>query len=98
MKLEDNGRASWPIRGCALPFRTAEAHLKGQTIEEKVVIAGARAPRRALLREQYLRGAEIYSRDGHCSTCHQPDGLGLQAGGFPPLAGVALGATTTRTG
>ncbi len=33
-----------------------------------------------------MRGAEIYGREGHCSTCHQPDGLGLQASGFPPLA------------
>ncbi len=67
------------------PFRTAEAHLKGQTIEEKVTIE---VPEHlaAAAREQFLRGAEIYSRDGHCSTCHQPDGQGLQAGGFPPLA------------
>ena len=25
-------------------------------------------------------------RDGHCNTCHQPNGLGLKASGFPPLA------------
>src|SRR5699024_1873457 len=30
----------------------------------------------------------IYSRDGYCSTCHQPDGEGLLASGFPPLAGT----------
>ena len=67
------------------PFRTAEAHLKGQTIEEKVVIEIPEHLASAA-HEQYLRGAEIYARDGHCSTCHQPDGLGLTAGGFPPLA------------
>lgn len=31
-------------------------------------------------------GKEIYSRDGYCSTCHQPDGKGLESAGFPPLA------------
>ena len=67
------------------PFRTAEAHLEGQSIEAKIVVE---VPEHMTgdAQEQYLRGAEIYSRDGHCSTCHQPDGLGLMAGGFPPLA------------
>ena len=36
---------------------------------------------------QFLAGKEIYMRDGHCSTCHQPDGKGLEAAGFPPLSG-----------
>lgn len=67
------------------PFQTAEAHLRGQTIEEKIVIE-IPSHLAESAHEQYLRGAEIYARDGHCSTCHQPDGLGLQAGGFPPLA------------
>ena len=31
-------------------------------------------------------GAEVFSRDGHCATCHQHDGLGLTASQFPPLA------------
>jgi mono/diheme cytochrome c family protein/glucose/arabinose dehydrogenase len=30
-------------------------------------------------------GKEIYSRDGYCSTCHQPNGAGLESSGFPPL-------------
>ncbi len=70
------------------PFRTARAHLEGQSIVEEVVIdvpehlAGS-------AREQYLRGAEVYARDGHCATCHQPDGKGLFASGFPPLAGTS---------
>jgi len=67
------------------PFRTAEAHLEGQSREQKVELV-VPAHLAASAREGFLRGAEIYSRDGHCSTCHQPDGLGLDAGGFPPLA------------
>jgi mono/diheme cytochrome c family protein len=33
-------------------------------------------------------GKAIYSREGFCITCHQPDGKGLTASGFPPLAGT----------
>lgn len=36
----------------------------------------------------FLKGAAIYEREGHCGTCHQPDGKGLPASGFPPLAGT----------
>ena len=38
--------------------------------------------------DQYVRGAEIYAREGHCGTCHQPDGKGLPDAGFPPVAGT----------
>jgi mono/diheme cytochrome c family protein/glucose/arabinose dehydrogenase len=31
-------------------------------------------------------GKEIFEKDGYCATCHQPDGKGLEAAGFPPLA------------
>ncbi|MEE2641484.1 MAG: PVC-type heme-binding CxxCH protein [Planctomycetota bacterium] len=37
-------------------------------------------------RELFEKGAEVFSRDGHCATCHQHDGLGLTASQFPPLA------------
>ena len=36
--------------------------------------------------KQYVRGAEVYAREAHCGTCHQPDGKGLPESGFPPLA------------
>jgi putative heme-binding domain-containing protein len=66
------------------PFKTARAHLSGRTLKVEVIV---QVPEHlaAVNHDQYLRGAEIYSRDGHCSTCHQPDGLGLPAAGFPPL-------------
>ena len=35
----------------------------------------------------YIKGHEIYGRDGFCGTCHQEDGNGLPAAHFPPLAG-----------
>jgi mono/diheme cytochrome c family protein len=37
-------------------------------------------------KELYLKGAEVYSREGHCITCHQENGLGLPAASFPPIA------------
>jgi mono/diheme cytochrome c family protein len=36
--------------------------------------------------EIYQKGRELYSKEGFCATCHQPDGRGVQASGFPPLA------------
>lgn len=36
----------------------------------------------------YILGAEIYSREAHCGTCHQANGKGLPAANFPPLAGT----------
>jgi mono/diheme cytochrome c family protein/glucose/arabinose dehydrogenase/lysophospholipase L1-like esterase len=39
-------------------------------------------------RALFVKGAEVYAREGHCGTCHQPDGNGLPAAGFPPLVGT----------
>ncbi|HVJ45570.1 MAG TPA: cytochrome c, partial [Luteolibacter sp.] len=35
-------------------------------------------------KKQFLAGHEIFFREGHCVTCHQPDGKGLDPA-FPPL-------------
>ncbi len=37
---------------------------------------------------RYVKGAEIFLRDGHCATCHQKDGKGLPDAGFPPISGT----------
>ncbi len=68
-------------------FETAEAHLNGQLVrpkQEKQAVIKVKAPELDVL----AKGKEIYSRDGYCATCHQPDGQGLSASGFPPLAGT----------
>ncbi len=39
-------------------------------------------------KETFLKGSEIYHREGHCVTCHQENGKGLPDSGFPPLAGT----------
>ena len=34
----------------------------------------------------FIKGAEIYEKEGYCGTCHQENGMGLPDAGFPPLA------------
>ncbi|GAB3322946.1 GDSL-type esterase/lipase family protein [Larkinella ripae] len=66
---------------------TAVAHLKGENvkpIKEKVVSSGLKGAELAL----FNQGKEIYGKEGYCITCHQADGKGLAASGFPPLNGT----------
>jgi len=67
-------------------YETAVAHLKGQPVIEK-----KEAPIKSSLKgtelAMFKKGKEIYAREGFCGTCHQPNGKGLAASGFPPLAG-----------
>ena len=66
---------------------TALATLKGRAVEAtpkpeyKTDLVGKD-------KELYLKGAEVFSREGHCITCHQENGLGLPAANFPPIAGT----------
>ncbi len=66
-------------------YRIALAHLQNQSVEthEKIEVPGHL---KGKIRDTYVKGAEIYRREGHCGTCHQPDGNGLAPAGFPPLA------------
>ncbi|CAN5307004.1 GDSL-type esterase/lipase family protein [soil metagenome] len=50
--------------------------------------AKAYGPTRELTDDEmktYAAGKEIYLRDAHCATCHQPDGQGLE-GIYPPVS------------
>ncbi|GAB3801222.1 GDSL-type esterase/lipase family protein [Spirosoma humi] len=65
----------------------AVAHLKGvnvKKVEETAVKSTLKGEELAL----YNMGKQIYSKEGYCTTCHQPDGKGLTASGFPPLTGT----------
>ncbi len=67
-------------------YETALAHLNGHEVKEKkeeIVKTGLQGTERDL----FNIGKAIYARDGFCNTCHQPDGKGLPASGFPPLTG-----------
>ena len=63
----------------------ALAHLKGETAAPKAKHV-VKTHLKGKARKLYVRGAEIYEREAHCITCHQPDGKGLPASGFPPIA------------
>ncbi len=66
---------------------TALAHLKGQSVL-KVKEEAVKTQLTGADRDLFIQGQEIYNREGYCGTCHQPDGQGLSASGFPPLAGT----------
>ena len=73
---------SWMIKA----YETSVAHLNGHAVEKKKSIMAATLP--GSIDNKILQaGKAIYSRDGFCITCHQPDGKGLEAASFPPLAG-----------
>ena len=64
---------------------TARTYLSGQAVTQdapKVAFTTLTGEAKAL----FMKGAEVYQREGHCVTCHQENGLGLPAAQFPPLA------------
>jgi mono/diheme cytochrome c family protein len=65
----------------------AVAHVNGRkmAVVKEVVVA---SELKGKDRELFTKGKAIYARDGFCGTCHQPDGKGLPAAGFPPLTGT----------
>lgn len=65
----------------------AEAHLKGQELktDNSEHTGKPTSPLDGEALALFKKGAEVYSREGHCVTCHQPDGEGLPAAMFPPL-------------
>ena len=66
---------------------TAVAHLNGEPVRKKrELTVTSNLTGQAL--ELFTAGREIYAKEGYCITCHQPDGKGLAAAGFPPLTGT----------
>jgi mono/diheme cytochrome c family protein len=68
-------------------YATALAHLNGMSLKEKKeeeIITNLKGVERDL----FVKGKAVYARDGYCGTCHQPDGVGLSASGFPGLVGT----------
>ncbi len=65
----------------------AESIFSGEIVEgEKAEIVIAPKHLNKSEAQLFVRGAEIYAREGHCTTCHQPNGEGLPDAGFPPIA------------
>ncbi|MDD9998439.1 MAG: cytochrome c, partial [Rhodospirillaceae bacterium] len=69
----------------------AASYLAGNLVlyEDEV----SRAPDAINLRVEdqavYLRGEEIYNREGHCASCHGEDGAGAMPDIYPPLGRTA---------
>lgn len=62
----------------------AVAHLNGKSVQEEndeTLVTELKGEERDL----FIKGKAIYSKEGYCTTCHQADGKGLSASGFPPL-------------
>lgn len=68
-------------------YEAAVAHLNGKPVDkpkEVAVTSNLQGAELAL----YTKGREIFAKEGYCITCHQSDGKGLAASGFPPLSGT----------
>lgn len=68
-------------------YETAVAHLNGVPVKKAKEVA-VKSTLKGTDLELYNIGKTIYAKEGYCITCHQPDGKGLIASGFPPLAGT----------
>ncbi len=68
------------------PLATASHHIVGKDVNKVKEVAPTSALKGEGL-QLFLKGREIYAKEGYCITCHQPNGLGLEAAGFPSLAG-----------
>ena len=101
VRLESIVAASWLDKDKGLPivleagkkqldpwmskvYEISVAHLNGRGMAEKKSVLAATLPG-GIDNKIMMAGKAIYSRDGFCITCHQPDGKGLEAAGFPPL-------------
>jgi mono/diheme cytochrome c family protein len=101
VRLEAITAASWLDKAKGLPivleagkkplddwiqpaYETAVAHLNGHEVKAKKEEMVKTDLKGASL-DLFNKGKAIFARDGYCTTCHQPDGKGLTASGFPPL-------------
>lgn len=65
-------------------YDAAVAHINGLPVKkEKEAVAKTSLKGNDLI--LFNQGRQIYSKEGYCATCHQPDGKGLVSSGFPPL-------------
>ena len=69
------------------PYEAALAHINKVNVGQDPETKGTKTDLEGAAKELFVKGEEIYNREGFCVTCHQPDGLGLSASQFPPLAG-----------
>ena len=63
---------------------TAVNHLNGLNVPKKSNKRESGMPIDGT--DKFNKGEEIYLQDGYCGTCHQENGKGLMASGYPSLA------------
>ena len=81
-----NEAAQYPLDNWIINAHvTALAHLNGESVTRRSENQAQTTLKGDDL-ELFNAGKGIFERDGYCGTCHQPDGQGLSASGFPPLA------------
>lgn len=69
-------------------FKAANAALEGTSLgggDQRRIAAPKHLSKKD--GQRYIKGAEVYEREGHCGTCHQANGAGLPAAQFPPING-----------
>ncbi len=66
-------------------IKYGKAHIGNATAQFKKEVV--KVPKFVKDKKLYLHGREIYNEGENCMQCHAPDGKGLAAAGFPPLAG-----------
>ncbi|MBX3238838.1 MAG: HEAT repeat domain-containing protein [Chitinophagaceae bacterium] len=70
-------------------YETAVAHLNDRAVERRERPKDqVQSQLKGKELELYNAGKQLYFREGFCVTCHQPDGKGLSASGFPPITGT----------
>jgi len=67
------------------PFEAALAHIQDVNVGQDPE-GGTMTNLEGASKKLFVKGEEIYNREGFCVTCHQSDGKGLSASQFPPLA------------
>jgi mono/diheme cytochrome c family protein/glucose/arabinose dehydrogenase len=65
----------------------AVAHLNGRPVKKEAEVYSTTSIKGKDL-ELFTLGKQIFAKEGYCITCHQADGRGLAASGFPPLSGT----------
>ncbi|MBT8306412.1 MAG: cytochrome c, partial [Maribacter sp.] len=74
---------NWMVK----PYEAALAHINGHNLGEAPE-GKTKTHLEGVAKELFIKGEEIYNREGFCITCHQSDGNGLTASQFPPLADI----------
>lgn len=69
-------------------YETAVAHLNGVPVIKPKVVKKVETNLKGDDLALFSKGKEVYGKEGYCVTCHQADGNGLTASGFPPLSGT----------